>query len=589
MNHATIRSLLSVGAVSGLLFGAVACKKQADAKESTQTSPEPTAPSAPSPEDAHKVTALAGAYYNTYALLANGKVRAWGQAQHGQLGNGKATISSADDPSLDAATPVEVMLPSAAVSIAAGHPAVGQAGSQACALLDNQKAYCWGTGSPWPGAKGGDKDKPAEVPELNGAKQLSIGLGHGCALMGDASVKCWGGNYEGEAGGGKEQRDVKIPSVVKGLSQATAVTTGSSHSCAIAQQGKVFCWGRNSNGQAVPGADAKLFEPTLVPEVSEAIQLAANDDWTCALDSKHQMTCWGDRKPATKLASDVKQLAQNTGDHMCALKMDGQVICWGANNYGQAGSGQAQKPYTVATPEPVAGLKGAVAVGAGYEHSCAALNDGSVSCWGRNRFGELGDGTLKDNASPTKVKGANAVELAAATPGFDAAPQGSQPQSFDQLPKGCTHSASLEGKHQADLRGEFSLSSAVATIDKNGMVTVTLGNYDMLDDKNKLLSPRGDQLKTVLYFLHIKDPNAKQEERLPTDKGDYVVSGKKAARYLGAMSAINNSHHGFYVREGAHDNTVFKLDYIGQDYVCGQITLDHKYGKLQGSFAAKVI
>ncbi len=67
-------------------------------------------------------------------------------------------------------------------------------------------------------------------------------------------------------------------------------------------------------------------------------------------------------------------------------------------------------PYTIGVP----GLSGVMAVSAGREHSLALLRDGTVRAWGRNKFGQLGDGTTTDRTTPVVVTGmANAVALCA--------------------------------------------------------------------------------------------------------------------------------------------------------------------------------
>jgi alpha-tubulin suppressor-like RCC1 family protein len=65
-------------------------------------------------------------------------------------------------------------------------------------------------------------------------------------------------------------------------------------------------------------------------------------------------------------------------------------------------------------PLTVSGIAGAVTVSPGYYHTCAIQSDGTLWCWGRNDYGELGNGTTTSSFTPTQVPGiVNPVALAA--------------------------------------------------------------------------------------------------------------------------------------------------------------------------------
>lgn len=86
--------------------------------------------------------------------------------------------------------------------------------------------------------------------------------------------------------------------------------------------------------------------------------------------------------------------------HTVVLKNDGTVWAWGRNDYGQLGDGTAiSRPY----PLPVQGLTGVTAISAGYHHTLALKNDGTVWAWGSNLSGRLGDGTTNNRKNPVKV------------------------------------------------------------------------------------------------------------------------------------------------------------------------------------------
>jgi alpha-tubulin suppressor-like RCC1 family protein len=91
--------------------------------------------------------------------------------------------------------------------------------------------------------------------------------------------------------------------------------------------------------------------------------------------------------------------------HTCALSSRGTVWCWGRNEFGQLGDG-TRLDQTSAIP--VNGLSGVTAIAAGAFHTCAVIA-GEVSCWGWNDYGQIGDGTTTDRTGPTKIDGLSGV------------------------------------------------------------------------------------------------------------------------------------------------------------------------------------
>jgi alpha-tubulin suppressor-like RCC1 family protein len=111
--------------------------------------------------------------------------------------------------------------------------------------------------------------------------------------------------------------------------------------------------------------------------------------------------------------SNIKSVT--TGDrHSCALKMTGTAVCWGSNRFGELGNGHDGVQTYNTVPSPVIGLGGAVGLSTGLDHSCAVLSDKTVTCWGANGNGQLGNTDPADAVLQTPVPNlTNVVAIAA--------------------------------------------------------------------------------------------------------------------------------------------------------------------------------
>ncbi|MCH1528455.1 MAG: hypothetical protein L7S46_01865, partial [Candidatus Poseidoniaceae archaeon] len=100
----------------------------------------------------------------------------------------------------------------------------------------------------------------------------------------------------------------------------------------------------------------------------------------------------------------------STGLHTCAILDNGDLKCWGRDHYGQLGDG-GTNTNTNAPSSTAINLgtgRTAVAVSAGYQHTCAILDNGDLKCWGDNNEGQLGDGGTNTN---TNAPSSTAIDL----------------------------------------------------------------------------------------------------------------------------------------------------------------------------------
>ena len=375
------------------------------------------------------VTAIAAGGRHTCAALAAGGIKCWGNNDYGQLGDGSYE---------DHAAPTDVFgLTGIATAIAA-------AGAHTCAVVSGSGVKCWGQNRD--GQLGDGTTTPSNAPVsvggLTGVAVTAIVAGgdelsgaHTCALLADGTVKCWGKNTDGQLGDGTQGYQPRpTPVAVAGLGgKVVALAAGLRHTCAqIAGQG-VECWGSNQSGELGDGTDVgNRPSPAWVTALPKYVTGIAAGGYqsqahTCALADGGAVLCWGSDQAGqlglgvpreravpvdvTGLTGPVAAISAG-GDHTCAVSIDGDVKCWGVNRYGQLGNGTLRQS---STPLAVVGLASqgvtAIAAGGGYvhEHTCAVTAQGGVQCWGANGFGELGNGTSGDYAPvPTQVVGLTA-------------------------------------------------------------------------------------------------------------------------------------------------------------------------------------
>jgi alpha-tubulin suppressor-like RCC1 family protein len=214
-----------------------------------------------------------------------------------------------------------------------------------------------------------------------------------------------------------------------GASEAfVAISTGGSQTCAVVEDGAVQCWGGNSQGQLGDGTTTDKHVPTPVTGLAgPATAIAAGAFHTCALIEGGTVQCWGDNVrgglgdgtttdsttpvSVTGLGGGVTAISAGF-DHTCALIEGGTVQCWGGNSQGQLGIGNRTNKNT---PVSVSSLGGTVtAISAGSLYSCAVIEGGAVKCWGNNTDGELGNGNTTDQTTPVSVSGLGGAATAVA-------------------------------------------------------------------------------------------------------------------------------------------------------------------------------
>ena len=332
------------------------------------------------------------------------RIYCWGDNRSGQLGN--SDFGGSYSP-----VPIEIKVVGAsAISDFSGNKisAIGGTGDTSCAIASG-KVYCWG-GNDWgqlgygsPGSPGHssvpamiNSGGPNRIPNNYSATKLSTGGSRSrtmCVITTEKRAYCWGQARFGQLGVGPVAGDkYSLATRVKGLEDVVDISQDGywwtkdpnyvTHTCAIANAGRVYCWGGAGLGQSVSpgiGNPKKHIEPKLVgglPGVALQVEVCIS--------------------------------------HSCALVNDAgtkKVYCWGNNEMGQLGANRkyddspdgtrwTYKPMQVDYGLP-AGEK-IVSLSAGANRGCVIMTNKRSYCWGLNNEGQIGDGTNVDRISPTE-------------------------------------------------------------------------------------------------------------------------------------------------------------------------------------------
>jgi alpha-tubulin suppressor-like RCC1 family protein len=326
--------------------------------------------------------------------------------------------------------------------VALERPHLFAGGDHTCFIGADQTVSCWGKNTSAEVGTGAASDAGIDRPHqvLDGgvplkAITLALGYHHSCALLPNATVKCWGGNEPagspGSLGVGSASKLVVDPTPVLGLTNVVAIASGSYHTCALtAEKGEVLCWGANGlgtlSGVLGTGSSADVVsEPERVTGIQGVTEIVAGGIHSCArLETGWRCwgasqcgqvgdggtTCAGDENAAVAftpvvikapilLPEPFARRSLTLGRfHSCSADIS-DVQCWGSNYRGQLGRALDEDPALAKVPGPVIGLAEAVAKqgdtirsvvsGQGSYHTCALLTKGAVVCWGDNVCGQL--------------------------------------------------------------------------------------------------------------------------------------------------------------------------------------------------------
>jgi alpha-tubulin suppressor-like RCC1 family protein len=237
--------------------------------------------------------------YHSCALISGGTVKCWGSNNHQELGNTTTTATCSSSGEACTATPTTVPGVTSVTAIAVGADVTTGEG-HTCALLANHTVECWGDNTDQDLGLASDGGAmmwtalPSPVQGISTAVAIQAHATGACALLSDATVKCWGGVLGNGTGG-----ESAVPVPVSGLTGVVSLSAGSTAQtvCAVRSDHTAMCWGSNLQGQLGNGAASGSLDssdvPVQVSGLTNVTQMAAGYSVTCARLSTGNVTCWG--------------------------------------------------------------------------------------------------------------------------------------------------------------------------------------------------------------------------------------------------------------------------------------------------------
>lgn len=376
-----------------------------DAGEETDAGEDIDASECTGPECVLHATQVALGALHACALRTDESVACWGDNLYGQIGTG--------------AVGPGVPMPSVVAGLANIKQIVG-GGFTTCARRGDGVILCWGDNLY--GALGSTgvnfSTTPRAVDGLTGVRTLGAAAEHKCAILDSGRVKCWGWNEDGALGRGSFGGQSAAPAEVLNLENVVQVGGGYLFGCARTEDAKLHCWGRNDFGQLGDNTTTRRAEPQPVPGLTEVADFAPGGGHVCAIRESGEVLCWGDGRfdqilrgpgatsavPVTTGIINGATMSAGNG-YVCMLRADEKVSCWGGDNVdGELGNGTTLP--MVNPPTIVTGLTDATGIALGYgdAHMCAIHADHRVVCWGENRAGQLGIGSITSGANPVPLE-----------------------------------------------------------------------------------------------------------------------------------------------------------------------------------------
>ncbi len=332
----------------------------------SSTTSTPVAVSLPTGVKSVKISA---GFSHALVLGSDGNVYAWGSNSYGQLG------IEGDSSNVSAPTLVEGLRDKNVIDVKAGR-------EFSVVLTESGSVYTFGANAKLQLGYNSTSDTnatplPVDIADNVFVTAISVGQSSVSAIDADGKLYMWGDDSEYQLGADKQPTLPREFTTTKTQASFVASAFGAKYSAHLLSDGTIGFLGLNKNGEYGNGTTtddgSKVLKVTAAPAGATIVAVAAADQQTVV------------------------------------LTREGKVYTAGL----VIGSDDSGEKQTMLTPffSDRTSAPFAASIAAAYSNGAFVAQDGSVWIWGDNTYGQLGNGTTTNSASPVRVCGADDTDF----------------------------------------------------------------------------------------------------------------------------------------------------------------------------------